>query len=257
MSIIRIAVSKPIVLEILDIMEVGTSLQSIFDTICAYQSGSVKKGNKYKDIREERDKPCDFPRGMLKFVLSDGRQVVDGMEYRAIQEISLNTILGMKIQLSNVRVLRGVLLLDSSNTKVLGCGYDKIRNIEGLKRKVMTCLGMTVDPNSHLQPSSAPTSSPKQKSPVSRFEPTPPYSIPPSSTHDVDGSENSQSEFICIDDEDELTIRDWANFETDDSCFEPTPPSPILLSSTRDVDESESSQQAFIYIDDEDEWWGG
>jgi len=106
----RIAVSKPIVLEILDIMEVGISLQSIFDTISAYQSGSVKKGNKYKDIRGERDKPCDFPRKMLKFVLSDGRQIVDGIEYRSIQEISLNTVLGMKVSLP-VREKRAVLVL--------------------------------------------------------------------------------------------------------------------------------------------------
>jgi hypothetical protein len=173
-----VAVSEPIVLEILDIIEVGISQQSILDTISAYQSGSVKKGNTYKDIREERDKPCEFSRGMLKFVLSDGQEIVDGMEYKTIREISLNTVLGTKvsrwmqkrvfyhscgnrknannllskifwwlisierkIQLSNVRVLRGVLLLDPNNTKVLGCGYDKIRSIEELKKKVMAGLG--------------------------------------------------------------------------------------------------------------------
>ena len=112
---------------------------------------------------------------------------------------------------------------------------------------------MTVDPDSHVQPSAA-TSSPNRQSPVSHLEPTPPSPIPPSSTQHVDESDNSQSAFICIDDEDDLIIRDWTDFETNDSCFEPTPLSPIPSYSTQNVDGSENSQHEFIYIDDEDEF---
>ena len=72
---------------------------------------------------EERTAPPQgraIPRGMFKLVLTDGRQQVNGFEFSRINELRNDSPKGIKVMVQNVRVERGVLVLTSNNTVVLG-----------------------------------------------------------------------------------------------------------------------------------------
>ncbi|KAJ3280876.1 hypothetical protein HK104_000349 [Borealophlyctis nickersoniae] len=96
-----------VVLQLIDITEVGVSAQSLLDHVLE---------QKWRTW----DAVAEFPRKMLKLVLTDGTQAVSAMEYASIHGLSLKSPLGMKIKVRNGLVCRGVLMLEAKNVEILG-----------------------------------------------------------------------------------------------------------------------------------------
>ncbi|KAL5033796.1 hypothetical protein RTP6_001711 [Batrachochytrium dendrobatidis] len=113
------------ILQINDIMEIGHSVHSMLNLIL-----------ERKPKRGEPPTPGELqlPRKMLQLTLSDGGQICTGIEYTPMGQINLLTPLGTKILISNVRVSRGILLLSSANTKVLGGSISEMNALDPLIR---------------------------------------------------------------------------------------------------------------------------
>ncbi|KAJ2925803.1 hypothetical protein H1R20_g11292, partial [Candolleomyces eurysporus] len=84
------------------------------------------EGEEDADIEIEGEGPMPkYPRGMLSFVLSDGKTSFKACEYRTLPDLSLvRTPLGFKMHLKNVRVVRGVAHLEPKNVTLLGGHSD-------------------------------------------------------------------------------------------------------------------------------------
>ncbi|CAJ0874063.1 2860_t:CDS:2, partial [Entrophospora sp. SA101] len=126
--LIMIAEDKPVVLQIVDIVETGVSTLNLIDIVNSYLAGSFKQGHKYKHISEKienNDVNIILPRSLLKLILSDGSQLFDVMEYKPIKDLSLLTPIGTKVSISKVQVLRGYFRLVPENISILG-GFENI-----------------------------------------------------------------------------------------------------------------------------------
>ncbi|CAG8697053.1 7287_t:CDS:2, partial [Cetraspora pellucida] len=150
---------RPIILQIADIFEVGVSAQSLLDVVNSYLSGSVKQGHKYNDISDKQYESIKFPRGMLKFQLTDGYQSVDAIEYKPLSNLNLLTPIGIKISVSKALVLRGVLLLGPENATVLGGFTDEHRSINAIRIRLLKQLNLPIpDCSQEIQPNQEPNS---------------------------------------------------------------------------------------------------
>nr|CAG8497870.1 12802_t:CDS:2 [Entrophospora candida] len=112
--LIMIAEDKPVVLQIVDIVETGVSTLNLIDIVNSYLAGSFKQGHKYKHISEKienNDVNIILPRSLLKLILSDGSQLFDVMEYKPIKDL--------------IQVLRGYFRLVPENISILG-GFENI-----------------------------------------------------------------------------------------------------------------------------------
>ncbi|CAG8578111.1 309_t:CDS:2 [Scutellospora calospora] len=139
---------QPIILQIADIFEVGVSSQTLLDVINSHLSGSLKQGHKYNDISDKQYESIQFPRGMLKFQLTDGYQSVDAIEYKPLSNLNLLTPIGIKISVSKALILRGVLLLGPENITVLGGYTEEHRSINAIKIRLLKQLGIPITESS-------------------------------------------------------------------------------------------------------------
>ncbi|KAJ3089003.1 recQ-mediated genome instability protein 1 [Quaeritorhiza haematococci] len=120
---------KKMVLQVVDIMEVGESAQSLLNIILD------SKPKKKKRQEQEQQQPVPkFPRKMLRLTLSDGFTEVPAMEFRHIPGISLLDPLGMKICIDSAPLRLGVLLLEATNTRILGGDVSAFNEVEPLVR---------------------------------------------------------------------------------------------------------------------------
>ncbi|KAK9764405.1 hypothetical protein K7432_008116 [Basidiobolus ranarum] len=78
---------------------------------------------------------------MLKFTLTDGNQVTFAMEYRSLNNVDLFLPLGSKVLVNNVKVLRGVLLLEAQKFSVLG-GQVEVLNQQSLIQRLRKRLNL-------------------------------------------------------------------------------------------------------------------
>ncbi|KAH6598646.1 hypothetical protein BASA50_003682 [Batrachochytrium salamandrivorans] len=112
-------------LQVVGIQEVGNASQQMLDLIVERKP---KKGEPH--ISGE----LVIPRKMLRLHLSDGFQTCIGIEHTPIAQIDILSLLGMKVLISNVQVRRGVLLLNASNTRVLGGSVAEMNTKSGSER---------------------------------------------------------------------------------------------------------------------------
>jgi len=95
---------------------------------------SASQAQRYKTTRGASQR-------FLKLLLTDGTRSVTGFEFRTISALG-NALPGVKLVVKQPMVRRGILLLDSSSTKVLGGCVDSLKqqnaavaqNIENLSR---------------------------------------------------------------------------------------------------------------------------
>ncbi|KAI9009797.1 hypothetical protein BC832DRAFT_387823 [Gaertneriomyces semiglobifer] len=99
-------------LQLNDIMEVGISANALLEAI---QEDKPKRGDPQPP---QQQKP--LPRKMLRLTLSDGYQEVLAMELALLPGISVESLLGAKILITNALVRRGVILLRPENFQLLG-----------------------------------------------------------------------------------------------------------------------------------------
>mmetsp|Transcript_7044 Transcript_7044/g.11092 ORF Transcript_7044/g.11092 Transcript_7044/m.11092 type:complete len:182 (-) Transcript_7044:1584-2129(-) len=60
------------------------------------------------------------PNKLLLMLLTDGKREISAVEYGPIQGLTLNTVPGTKVKISNADVLNGLLLLEKRSCAVLG-----------------------------------------------------------------------------------------------------------------------------------------
>ncbi|CAI2173595.1 7916_t:CDS:2 [Funneliformis geosporum] len=136
-----IAQNGPILLEIVECIEVGIPTYKLLQVLNEFES---TQANLTEDKRESEAK-LEFPRKMLYLLLSDGQQKIKGMEYKRIPELSLNTPIGKKVLINNVKYAENVLFLTPENTFICD-GFEWTSRRPGdLKLTFMEILGMTID----------------------------------------------------------------------------------------------------------------
>ncbi|CAG8624879.1 10351_t:CDS:2 [Dentiscutata heterogama] len=187
---------QPIILQIADIFEVGVSAQSLLDVVNSYLSGSVKQGHKYNDLSDRQYESIQFPRGMLKFQLTDGYQSVDAIEYKPLSNLNLLTPIGIKISVSKALILRGVLLLGPENVTVLGGFSNEHRSINAIRIRLLKQLGLPVtDCSQEIQPNQEPESTNENQRTQSSINPIDLVTSRNTSTHSL----SSQNEpFVSL-----------------------------------------------------------
>ena len=77
----------------------------------------LSSSDEYDEI-EDRGKR-EYSKRMLKICLSDGKQMLWGIEYRNIPDLSIASV-GQKVFVTNTHIRHGILLLTSQNTDILG-----------------------------------------------------------------------------------------------------------------------------------------
>ncbi|KAI9106274.1 hypothetical protein DFS34DRAFT_57429 [Phlyctochytrium arcticum] len=113
----KIVIGSPrgIVLQVEDILEIGSSVNSMLEKIL-----------EYKPKRGEPPRPphdcLKLPRKTLSISLSDGVNELKAIEVTPLAGIAVDDLLGMKVVVSNTTIRRGVAFLEGRNWKVLG-GY--------------------------------------------------------------------------------------------------------------------------------------
>ncbi|CAG8525549.1 10338_t:CDS:2 [Acaulospora colombiana] len=93
---IIIGENRPVILQIVEIFEVGIPNQTLLDIINSHFSGTIKQGHKYNDIRDRQNEPIQFPRAMLRLYLTDGAQIIDAVEFKPLEQLNLLTPIGTK-----------------------------------------------------------------------------------------------------------------------------------------------------------------
>lgn len=157
-----------VVLQIVDVMEVGESVMSLYNTLrdemgrrmipTEFPTNSVvsrsRRRNNNNNNNNNNSGKVKFPRKMLQIVFTDGHQQVEGMEYKTLPMFDLYTPPGTKVLIKKAKILRGVLLLEPQNIQVLAYAevestyeHDMIRVLE---RKFKTLLNMPLDEDTLL-----------------------------------------------------------------------------------------------------------
>jgi hypothetical protein len=116
--------SGPLLLEVLDIQDIRHSKQSLLTSLC--QDGAHWKEQTRERLDTIERGELKVARGMLKLMVTDGTRVVPALEYGQIDALSVFSKRGCKLYVKQVRVVMGTLLLDGTNTTVLGGCVDEL-----------------------------------------------------------------------------------------------------------------------------------
>ncbi|KAG1455276.1 hypothetical protein G6F46_001743 [Rhizopus delemar] len=103
-----------VVLQIQDTVDICYSALSLLN--------NLTNATPIRQIYGERNnhEQITFPRGMLRWTLTDGKNQIQAMEVETIPDLSLTTPFGCKILVKSCQVRRGMLLLVKNSIKVLG-----------------------------------------------------------------------------------------------------------------------------------------
>ncbi|KAI9010637.1 hypothetical protein DFJ74DRAFT_314151 [Hyaloraphidium curvatum] len=138
-------------------------------------------------------KLISFPRGMLRLTLTDGHQVIEGMEMKRLPDVSMYTPLGSKVAITNATLRRGVLELTPNNFAFLG-GFIEGMNgpdpLVDIRRKLRAALGKppATDDDAVSRPMNLPPPPPDPVAPAApqagrNAAARPPGNPPPATQH--------------------------------------------------------------------------
>ncbi|QIX00192.1 hypothetical protein AMS68_005709 [Peltaster fructicola] len=122
-SIVELQVPGPIIVQLLDIEDIGSSAWSQIETIESQERGETTRGNQViRTLPDENGEAATTKsRGPHKLTLQDAAGTkVYAFQMQPIAKIELGCAIGLKLSLKNIVVARGILLLNPSNTVVLG-----------------------------------------------------------------------------------------------------------------------------------------
>ncbi|KAI7880005.1 hypothetical protein K492DRAFT_237579 [Lichtheimia hyalospora FSU 10163] len=106
--------TKSTVLQIVDTKDMSHSTHSLLNELATVTP--VRQVY----TRRATDADINFPRGMLRWTLTDGTHQIVAIEMKRINQLELKTPFGCKLLLKSCQVRRGILLLEPSNVKILG-----------------------------------------------------------------------------------------------------------------------------------------
>ncbi|KAF8183962.1 hypothetical protein BJ912DRAFT_975749 [Pholiota molesta] len=145
----------PILVQIVAMTEIGTSAFQLEQTRVAREErmrtglGNVE-GEEDGDVEVEGEGPMPkYPRGTLRFQLSDGETIIDAMEFRNLPQLSLGvTELGYKMQLQGTRIQNGMAFLEPATVNMLGGRQADLeaRQLNDFKQGLRARLGRPLSP---------------------------------------------------------------------------------------------------------------
>ncbi|CAA7266958.1 unnamed protein product [Cyclocybe aegerita] len=153
----------PVLVQIVAITEIGASAFQLDQIRVAREERMEEgvgneEGEEDGDVEVEGEGPMPkYPRGTLRFLLSDGVTKLDAVEYRPFPELSLGTTpLGFKLQLKGTRIQNGMAFLEPATVALMGGQQSELEaeQREDFKRGLYERLGRpynlpqpaTVDP---------------------------------------------------------------------------------------------------------------
>ncbi|TFY83218.1 hypothetical protein EWM64_g788 [Hericium alpestre] len=111
----------PVLVEITALTDIGVSAFSLQNTRQTRIDRADLAGLAEEDGGEDDGPVPRYPRGMLRFEISDGATTLAAIEYRKIPELELGeTPLGYKLLLKNVPIKRGIAFLEPKNIELKG-----------------------------------------------------------------------------------------------------------------------------------------
>lgn len=190
-----------VLVETAAITEIAHSAYQL-DQIRAAREERMRLGQTDEDGEDEGDLEVEgegpmpkYPRGMLKFELSDGTTTLRAIEYRSIPEISLGkTPLGFKMLLKNPLMRHGIIFLEPNTVELLGHQTidRELLQSSDFKRGLRVRLGLPDQPeNDPQQPVAQQTipeipQAPPLRSPLREISPPP--DLPPNPTYNDDAN---------------------------------------------------------------------
>ncbi|KJA26411.1 hypothetical protein HYPSUDRAFT_199138 [Hypholoma sublateritium FD-334 SS-4] len=145
----------PLLVQIVRITEIGVSAFQLEQTRAAREErmragvGNIE-GEEDGDVEVEGEGPMPkYPRGTLRFELTDGNTFIDAMEYRPLPQLTLGiTELGYKMQLRGTRIHNGMAFLEPATVTLLGGRYSDLEEgqLKDFKRGLNTRLGRPLSP---------------------------------------------------------------------------------------------------------------
>lgn len=124
-SIVEQRIPGPVVVQLLDIEDIGSSAWSQVEAIESQERGETTRGNQVirtlPDENDETPTTTSRSRGPHKLLLQDpaGTRVY-AFEIKPIDKIELGCAIGLKLSLKDFTIARGMLLLEPTSTTVLG-----------------------------------------------------------------------------------------------------------------------------------------
>ncbi|KDR78871.1 hypothetical protein GALMADRAFT_137857 [Galerina marginata CBS 339.88] len=150
----------PVLVQIIAVTEIGSSAFQLEQVRAAREErllagvGDVE-GEEDGDVEVEGEGPMPkYPRGTLRFQLSDGATILEAMEYRPIPQIILGTTpLGFKLQLKGTRIQNGMALLEPATIILLGGRQADLeaKQLDDFKRGLRARLGRPSSPQPEAQ----------------------------------------------------------------------------------------------------------
>jgi RecQ-mediated genome instability protein 1 len=134
-SVVQLLIRGPVLVQILDIEDIGRSRWSQVEAIEMEERGEFTRGREIVRAVPSDEDGADAGRsativktvsdGPHKLLLQDAKgRTAYAMELENLREINIGTSIGTKLVLRNVSVARGMLLLTPSNVEVLGGKVD-------------------------------------------------------------------------------------------------------------------------------------
>jgi RecQ-mediated genome instability protein 1 len=126
-------VGGPILVQVLDVEDIGHSRWSQHEAIEAQEKGEMTKGREIIRIVPETEtsdpgavaRPSEMSLGPHKLLLQDVKGTTAyGVVLDSVTGIGTQMSIGSKLLLSNVAIARGVMLLESRNIELLGGKVD-------------------------------------------------------------------------------------------------------------------------------------
>ncbi|CDH53001.1 hypothetical protein RO3G_00763 [Lichtheimia corymbifera JMRC:FSU:9682] len=146
--------AKNTVLQIVDTKDLSHSTHSLLNELATVTP--VRQVY----TRRATDADINFPRGMLRWTLTDGTHQIVAIEMKRINELQLKTPFGCKVR-------RGILLLEPSNVKVLGgqvpslYGHNMLAELEKrFKQQLRIEIDQTTTDTGRQGHNSSPASAP-------------------------------------------------------------------------------------------------
>ncbi|KAJ3515428.1 hypothetical protein NLJ89_g1768 [Agrocybe chaxingu] len=140
----------PVLVQIVAITEIGASAFQLDQIRVAREERMEEgvgneEGEEDGDVEVEGEGPMPkYPRGTLRFLLSDGVTKLDAIEYRPFPQLSLGTTpLGFKLQLKGTRIQNGMAFLEPATVALVGGKQSELEaeQQEDFKRGLCERLG--------------------------------------------------------------------------------------------------------------------
>lgn len=145
-------VPGPVICQVLDIEDIGSSRWSQVEAIEARERGEMTKGREIVRVVEQENEGTaeaaapTQSKGPFKLLLQDAKGLkVYAIDLRGIDGINTNMTMGIKLLLRNVDVRRGVLMLEPGNVQVLGGKLEALDKAwkDGRKERLMAAARTT------------------------------------------------------------------------------------------------------------------